>query len=67
MPFQKLAFILVCVIAAAGATVYLVQSLAQRGELPTTGLVFLTIAALCASFVWRVIADRKARKDDDPQ
>jgi hypothetical protein len=67
MPFSRLAFILICVISAAAATVYIAQSLAQRGDLPATGLIVLTIIALCASFGWRVIADRKAKKDDDTQ
>lgn len=67
MPFQRLAFILICVIAAAAATVYIAQSLAQRGDLPATGLVVLTVIALCASFAWRVISDRKTKKDDDTQ
>lgn len=67
MPFQRLIFILVCVIAAAAATVYIGQSLAQRGDLPAMGLIGLALAALCASFAWRVIADRKSNKDDAPK
>lgn len=65
MPLNRLLFIVACVIAAAAATVYVGLALAERNELPGSGLVALTIIALCASFGWRLFTDRKAKKDDD--
>lgn len=65
MPLNRLIFILACVIAAAAATVYVGMALAERNELPSFGLVALTVIALCATLGWRVLMDRKAKKGDD--
>ncbi|WP_296427301.1 hypothetical protein [Yoonia sp.] len=66
MPLDKLVLILVCVIAAAGVTIWLAMTLAVTSQLPTfAGAAVLSVAALCAYVAWRVISERVNNKDDD--
>lgn len=64
MPLDKLVLILVCVIAAAAATIWLGTLLAAAVNLPFGWLV-LVPAALVAYVVFRVIAERVGNAEDD--
>ena len=66
MPLDKLVLIIVCVIAAAGATVWLSLLLLASTQIPPLGgLALLSVVALAVYIVWRVIAERLNNKDDD--
>ncbi len=68
MPLNRFVVIIACVIAASAVTVYVGLALAQTVQVPAvTGLAVLSLIALCASFGWRVFADRRNTKDDHPQ
>ncbi|MGB5558182.1 MAG: hypothetical protein WBN04_09225 [Paracoccaceae bacterium] len=65
MPLDKLVLILVCVIAAAGVTVWIGATAAAALQLPSVGwLVFLPVA-LVGYVLWRVIAERLKNSEDD--
>ena len=63
MPLDRFVLILVIVIAAAGATVWLASLVAASLAFPFGWLGFVP-AALVAYVLWRVLADRLAQKDD---
>lgn len=66
MPLEKLVLIIVCVIAAAAATVWVGAALLASTQLPPpVGLAVLSVIALCAYVAWRVISERINNKDDD--
>lgn len=65
MPLDKLVLILVCVVIAAGVTVWVGASLAAAIQLPGVGLAALIPAALVGYVVWRVIAERLSNSEDD--
>lgn len=66
MPLDRLVLILVCVVTAAMATVYIGIALVATTQMPTgMGLAVLSLIALCAYIAWRVIAERLNNKDDD--
>ncbi len=66
MPLDKFVLIIVCVIAAAMATVYVAVALVATTQMPSAlGLAVLSLIALCAYVAWRVIAERLSNKDDD--
>lgn len=66
MPLDKFVLIIVCVIAAAGATVWVGAALVASTQFPPAGgLAMLSLIALCAYVVWRVISERLNNKDDD--
>ena len=66
MPLDKLVLIIVCVVAAAGATVWIGTLLLASTQLPpVAGLAILSIVTLCAYIAWRVISERVTNKDDD--
>jgi membrane protein implicated in regulation of membrane protease activity len=66
MPLDRLVLIIVCVLCAAAATVYVgVALLASTQMPPMMGLAMLSIIALCAYVGWRVISERLRNKDDD--
>ena len=66
MPLDRLVLIIVCVIAAALATVYVGTVLLAATQMPTPlGLAVLSLIALCAYVMWRVISERLNNKDDD--
>lgn len=66
MPLDKLVLIIVSVIAAAMATVYIGMAVFASVQLPPImGLSILSVVALCAYIAWRVIAERVGNKEDD--
>ena len=66
MPLDRLVLIIVCVVAAAAATVWVTMALIASVQLPPfAGLAVLSMVALCAYVAWRIISDRLNNKDDD--
>ncbi|WP_439156225.1 hypothetical protein [Yoonia sp.] len=66
MPLDKLVLIIVSVVAAAAATVWLATALIASTQFaPVAGLAVLSVVALCAYVAWRVISERINNKDDD--
>ncbi len=66
MPLDRLVLIIVCVVAAALATVWIGTALLASTQLPPlAGLTLLSVLALVAYIVWRVIAERVGNKEDD--
>ena len=66
MPLDRLVLIIVCVVTAAAATVWVATALLASTQLPPmAGLAVLSIVALCAYVAWRVISERLNNKDDD--
>ncbi len=64
MPLDKFVLILVCVIAAAGATVWLGVMLTAAIQIPFGWLVLIP-AALIGYIVFRVIAERVGNAEED--
>lgn len=65
MPFQLLIKIIAVVFTLAAVTVSGAIAFTDVLQVtPTMGLVTLSLIALCASFGWRVYADRKAKRDN---
>lgn len=64
MPLDKFVLILVAVIAAAGLTIWLATLVAASVAMPL-GWAMLVPALLVAYVLWRVIAERRANKEDD--
>jgi membrane protein implicated in regulation of membrane protease activity len=64
MPLDKFVLILVAVIAAAGATIWLGTLVVATVEVPL-GWMAVIPTALVAYVVWRVIAERIRNSDDD--
>ncbi|UWQ16339.1 hypothetical protein [Jannaschia sp. M317] len=64
MPLDKFVLILVIVLAAAGATVWLAVAVGAAVSIPMGWLILLPIAAL-AVIAWRVISERLANREDD--
>lgn len=66
MPLDRLVLILVAVIAAAGATVWIAGVLfASFSVSPTVGVLAAIPIGLFAYIAFRVIADRVGNKEDD--
>ncbi|PUB11278.1 hypothetical protein [Yoonia sediminilitoris] len=66
MPIDKLVLILVSVIAAAGATIWVAAILLASVQVsPVLGLTALGLIAICAYIAWRIIADRLTNSDDN--
>lgn len=65
MPLDRIVLIVVCVIAAAGATVWLGVFLSATLSLPFPGLLLLLPVGLVVWLVWRVIAERLNNREDD--
>ena len=63
MPLDRLVLVLVIVVAAAGATVWLGALIAASVSIPF-GWLGIVPAALVVYVGWRVIAERLAEKDD---
>ena len=63
MPLDRFVLMIVIVLAAAGATVWLASLVAASLAFPLGWLGFVP-AALVAYVVWRVVADRLSQTDD---
>ncbi|WP_371154343.1 hypothetical protein [Jannaschia sp. 2305UL9-9] len=64
MPIDRFVLILVIVLAAAGATVWLAAIVATSITVPL-GWLALIPAVLAALIGWRVISDRLRNREDD--
>ena len=65
-PIEKLVFIIFCVVAAAGATIWAGVLLTTSMMFnPLIGLLVLSVLALAVYVIWRVIADRVNNAEDD--
>ena len=66
MPLDRFVLIIVCVVAAAGATVWAGALLLASTQLPPLfGLAVAGVLALVAYVIWRIIAERLGNKEDD--
>jgi membrane protein implicated in regulation of membrane protease activity len=65
MPLDRFVLILVLVLAAAGATVWVAAMAGAVPHLPGLGLGVASLAALLAYVIVRVIADRVRSEADD--
>lgn len=66
MPIERLVLIIVCVIAAAGGTIWAVSLLAiSTAASPILGIGALSIIALVVYVLWRVISERLNNPDED--
>ena len=64
MPLDRLVLILVAVVAAAGATVWVATTLLATAVAPLPALLVLIPTGLVAYVVVRVIAERRGDPDD---
>lgn len=65
MPLDRLMLILVIVIAAAGATVWVGSLFLAATVSPASALAIAIPTALVAYIVWRVVAERLGNAEDD--
>ncbi len=65
MPLDKFVLVVVCVIAAAGVTVWVGALISAAFEMPWVGWPMFIPAALVGYVVWRVIAERLRNSEDD--
>lgn len=66
MPLDRLVLILVCVIAAAGVTIWVAAVLLAGLQVsPLAALIVLLPLALVGYIFWRVIAERAKSTEDD--
>ena len=65
MPLDKFILILVAVIAAAGATVWIATVFLATATEPWIGMLALIPLLLSAYVAWRIIADRVTSAEDD--
>ncbi|MFV2052964.1 hypothetical protein [Aliiroseovarius sp. YM-037] len=65
MPLDKFVLLLVCVVAAAAATVWIGALVAASMQVPVIGWIAFIPAALVGYVVWRVIAERLSNAEDD--
>jgi len=65
MPLDRLVLIIVCVVIAAGATIWLGVFVSAAVTLPVPALFVLLPVALIVWVVWRVIAERLSNREDD--
>lgn len=64
MPLDRFVLILVIVIAAAGATVWIGTLIAASAQVPAGWLSIIPVA-LIGYVLWRVISDRLRNSEDD--
>lgn len=64
MPIDRLVLIIVCVIAAAGATVWLIATLGAALTVPFGWLLVIPVA-LIAYVLIRIILERVGNREDD--
>ncbi len=65
MPLDRFVLIIIVVIAAAGATVWIGVTIAAAIEAPLVGWAAIVPAALVGYVIWRVIAERLRNREDD--
>ena len=65
MPLDKFVLILVCVIGAAGVTIWIGVLASAAWQMPAIFPVAMIPAGLILFIGWRVIADRLNDPDDD--
>jgi membrane protein implicated in regulation of membrane protease activity len=65
MPLDRLVLLIVIVIAASGATIWLGTLLVAATQMSNAGWLVIVPVTLVAYVLWRVIADRLENKDDD--
>ena len=66
MPLERLMLILVSVLAAAGATIWVAYVvIIWAGFSPMAGVALGVPTALFAYIAWRVIAERVTNREDD--
>ncbi|MGI1661421.1 hypothetical protein ACRDNQ_04195 [Palleronia sp. KMU-117] len=65
MPLDRFVLLLVIVVAASGATIWLGTLLAVGTNIPGAGWVVLVPVTLVAFIFWRVIYDRLRNREDD--
>lgn len=65
MPLDRLVLMLVIVVAAAGATIWLGTLLAAATQMSGAGWLVILPVTMVAYILWRVISDRLGNKDDD--
>ena len=65
MPLDKMVLVLVCVVAAAGVTIWIGGLVAAAWQVPAVGWLAAIPAALVGYVIWRVIADRLSNSEDD--
>lgn len=65
MALDKFVLILVCVMGAAAATVWIATLIFASVQMPLIGVAALIPVALIVYVVWRVIADRIGNTEED--
>lgn len=65
MPLDKFVLIMICVIVAAGLTVWIGAMAAAALQMPAFAWMFVLPAVLVGFVVWRVIAERWKNAEDD--
>lgn len=65
MPLDKFVLIVVCVIVAAGVTVWLGSMVAAAVQFPALGWAAILPVVLIGYVAWRVISDRLSSAEDD--
>ena len=65
MPLDRFVLIIIVVIAAAGATVWIGVTIAAAIEAPLVGWAAIVPATLVGYVIWRVIAERLRNREDD--
>ncbi|WP_299817283.1 hypothetical protein [uncultured Jannaschia sp.] len=64
MPLDRFALILVVVVLAAGATIWLAAIVKASAVAPLASVALLPVLPV-AYLVWRVISERRANREDD--
>ena len=64
MPIDKLVLILVCVIAAAAATLWIGAIVLAAFQIPLAGIALIP-ALLVGYVLWRVLAERLGNDEED--
>lgn len=65
MPLDRFVLMIVIVIAAAGATIWLGTLLATSMQMSGAGWIVILPVTLVAYVLWRVISDRLRNSEDD--
>ena len=65
MPLDRIVLIIVCVVVAAGATIWLGVFLSAAVTLPFPAFLVVLPVGLVVWLLWRVIAERLNNREDD--